>query len=295
MKHVEVFIDYLRYEKRYSQHTINSYHKDLMQFVEYSQASGLKEPVIEADHKLVRSWIMHLMDQGLAARSVNRKISALKSFYKYLFRNKRVDHNPMDRVKAPKVRKKLPGFVDEDKMELLLDRFAFGKDFEGTRNRMIIEMFYMTGMRLVEMIELRDQDVDLHELSIRVTGKRNKVRLIPINHDFVDRIKAYREIRDKQFGAQHDDRFFLTKKGAPLYRKLVYRVVRSYLELVTTAEKKSPHVLRHTFATHMLNKGADLNAIKEILGHANLAATEVYTHNTFEKLKSIYKQAHPRA
>jgi len=201
----------------------------------------------------------------------------------------------MDRVLSPRLSKKLPSFVDADKMDLLLDEYEFGEDFSGYRNRLIIEILYITGMRQAELIGLEDGDIDMYELNIRVTGKRNKQRVVPFDRTYLDVIKRYLALRNEKFPQGDWQKLFLTDKGKPLYPKFVYKVVNSYLRFVTTMEHRSPHVLRHTFATHMLNRGADLNAIKEILGHANLSATQVYTHNTFEKLITIYKQAHPRA
>ncbi len=201
----------------------------------------------------------------------------------------------MDKVLSPKQSKKLPAFVEADKMDQLLDGYDFGIDFRGVRNRLIIELLYITGMRQAELIGLRDSDVDLYELTITVTGKRNKQRSVPFDLAYKEVIRSYLDLRNENFPGREFPNLLLTDKGKPLYPKFVYKVVNSYLRLVTTMEHRSPHVLRHTFATHMLNRGADLNAIKEILGHANLSATQVYTHNTFEKLVTIYKQAHPRA
>jgi integrase/recombinase XerC len=206
-----------------------------------------------------------------------------------------VKHNPMDRIVLPKRSKKLPVFVAEESLASLLDDYEFGDDFRGVRNRTIIEMLYLTGMRRAELIGLRNGDIDLGSSVLKVTGKRNKQRIIPVLDSFKSRISEYTALRDQIFPSGNDDWFFLTDSGKKLYDKYVYNTVKGYLTMVTTIEKKSPHVLRHTFATHMLNHGADLNSIKELLGHANLSATQIYTHNTFEKLKEVYKQAHPRA
>jgi integrase/recombinase XerC len=272
----ESFLDYLRFEKRYSEHTILSYKTDLGQFEAYAGGGTGGSVLAAADGRLIRSWVIHLMESGQSARTVNRK-------------------NPMDRVLSPKLSKKLPSFVEADKMDRLLDEFDFGDDFSGYRNRLIIELLYITGMRESELIGLRDPDLDLYELNIRVTGKRNKQRIVPFDRAYLDVIRRYTGLRNETFPEREFPNLLLTDRGRPLYPKFVYKVVTSYLRLVTTMENRSPHVLRHTFATHMLNRGADLNAIKEILGHANLSATQVYTHNTFEKLITIYKQAHPRA
>ena len=295
MNAIESFVDYLRFEKRYSDHTILSYTTDLEQFEKYACQETDAPGIQAADAKLIRSWVIRLMESGQSARTVNRKISTLKSFYKYLMREQVITKNPMDKVMGPKLSKRLPSFVEEDKMDRLLDEYEFGEDFSGYRNRLIIEILYITGMREAELIRLEDGDLDLFEQNIRVTGKRNKQRIVPFHQAYLEVIRRYIRLRNEAFPEREFPRFLLTDKGRPLYPKFVYKVVNSYLRLVTTMEHRSPHVLRHTFATHMLNRGADLNAIKEILGHANLSATQVYTHNTFEKLVTIYKQAHPRA
>ena len=294
MNYKESFLDYLQFEKRYSGHTILSYRTDLEQFKTFLADAGEVE-MTAADFKIIRSWVVHMMESGQSARTVNRKITTLKSFYKYLMREQVIHMNPMDKVLSPKVSRKLPSFVEEEKMNLLLDEFQFGVDYKGIRNKMIIEVLYITGMRLSELIQLEDRNVDMYEQTIRVTGKRNKERLVPFENAYLKVIKDYLELRNQKFPDPGFPNFFLTDKGKPLYPRFVYRVVNSYLRFVTTMDQRSPHVLRHTFATHMLNRGADLNAIKEILGHASLSATQVYTHNTFEKLVTIYKQAHPRA
>jgi len=249
----------------------------------------------QANDKIIRSWIVSLMEKDLSALSVNRKISTLKSYFKFLLREGYVNANPMDKISSPKASKKLPLFIEEKQINNLIDDYSFGNDFLGVRNKTIIEMFYNTGIRLAELINLENNSVDLYNNTVKVLGKRNKERIIPFNATFVDSLKEYIQLRDKEFKNLAHDYFFVTDKGNKLYQKFVYRIVNKYLTLVTTIEKKSPHILRHTFATHLLNRGADLNAIKELLGHANLSATQVYTHNTFKKLKTIYKQAHPRA
>jgi len=295
MSFKESFLNYLKFEKRYSSHTITSYSIDLEQFLLF--LSGLRTGCDEktADFRDIRAWIVTLMENGISARSVNRKITTLKSFYKYLMREQVITKNPMNKVLPPKSGKRLPDFVEQEKMEVLLDDLDFGNDFNGIRNRLIIDMLYITGMRLSELINLTDASVQLYDQTIKVLGKRNKERLIPFHQSYIKVFNDYLAIRNKNFPAPGHNYFFITDKGRQLYEKFVYRVVNKYLRFVTTMEKRSPHVLRHTFATHMLNRGADLNAIKEILGHSNLSATQIYTHTTFEKLKAIYKQAHPRA
>lgn len=295
MSFKESFLNYLKFEKRYSSHTILSYSNDLEQFQTF--ITGLRSGCDEktADFRDIRAWIVNLMEKGISVRSVNRKITTLKSFYKYLLREQVITKNPMNRVLPPKSAKRLPDFVEQEKMETLLDDFDFGSDFSGIRNRLIIDMLYITGMRLSELINLTDASVNLYDQTIKVLGKRNKERIIPFHQSYIKIINEYLDIRNRTFPDAENSYFFFTDKGKQLYEKFVYRVVNKYLRFVTTMEKRSPHVLRHTFATHMLNRGADLNAIKEILGHSNLSATQIYTHTTFEKLKTIYKQAHPRA
>lgn len=295
MNYKESFLDYLQFEKRYSDHTILAYKTDLDQFERFFNEENGGYDLSLADVKLIRSWVVRLMESGQSARTVNRKITTLKSFYKFLMREQHIDINPMDKVISPKLSKKLPAFVEADKMDMLLDDYEFGEDFRGIRNRLIIEILYITGMRQAELIKLECRHIDLYEQNIRVHGKRNKERIIPFDRAYLGVIRSYLDLRNEKFPHTDCPDFFLTDKGRPLYPKFVYRVVNTYLRFVTTMEHRSPHVLRHTFATHMLNRGADLNAIKEILGHANLSATQVYTHNTFEKLVNIYKQAHPRA
>jgi integrase/recombinase XerC len=235
------------------------------------------------------------MEKEISAASVHRKISCLRVFFRYLRKEGVLAKDPLEKLVLPKRKKRLPEFVSESSLDKLLDENSFGTDFTGLRNRTIIEMLYMTGMRRAELTGLKCGDVDFNAGTLKVTGKRNKQRIIPLLPDFTVKLKEYISIRAQQSEAKAEDWFFITGKGNKLYDKYVYNIVRSYLSMVTTIEKKSPHVLRHTFATHMLNRGADLNTIKEFLGHANLSATQVYTHNTFEKLKKIYKQAHPRA
>lgn len=295
MNYKESFLKYLQHEKRYSAHTIRSYLDDLDQFISFCDFNEHNFEPVNINHKKIRSWIVDLVNNNISIRSVKRKISTLKSFYKYLLREGLISYNPVDKVLTPKADNKLPAFINKKHMDVLLDDIDFGIDYKGIRNKLIIEMFYNTGIRVSELINLKMNDVNIFELRLRVIGKRNKERIIPFTRVFKDSLQRYLNIRKDKFRSGSEDYLFLTEKSKKMYPKLVYRIVNRYLNLITTIEKKSPHVLRHTFATHMLNAGADLNAIKELLGHSNLAATEIYTHNTFERLKSIYKQAHPRA
>jgi integrase/recombinase XerC len=290
------FLDYITFEKRYSQHTIDAYRSDLEQFSAFLDNQYNSPHIYKVDHQVIRSWVVSLMESGNTTRTVNRKITTLKSYFKFLVKEGTIKENPMNRVVAPKTSQRLPVFVEQESMKVLFDEIDFGEGYPAARDRLIMEMFYATGMRLSELIGLKDADIDLFKNALKVTGKRNKQRIIPFSGDLVNMLQGYLELKRKTFPAEGQNTpLFLTNKGEKLYPKLVYRMVHHYLNLVTTITKRSPHVIRHTFATHMLNNGADLNAIKEILGHANLAATQVYTHNTIEKLKSIYKQAHPRA
>ncbi|MCU0473872.1 MAG: tyrosine-type recombinase/integrase [Bacteroidales bacterium] len=295
MGYKESFLQYLQTEKRYSPHTIRSYKNDLDQFFSYISLNEMSSDPEEITSHQVRAWIVSLMENNISSSSVHRKISCLRVFFRYLRKEGTVKRDPLEKVVLPKRRKRLPQFVSEESLDSLLDNYNFGDDFNGIRNRIIIEMLYLTGMRRSEMINLKSADIDLGEAVVKVTGKRNKQRIIPLTKSFVKGLENYIRMRSEIEPSVEADWFFITDKGNKLYDKYVYNIVKGYLSLVTTIEKKSPHVLRHTFATHMLNRGADLNAIKELLGHANLSATQVYTHNTFEKLKKIYKQAHPRA
>lgn len=294
MSYQESFLKYLRFEKRCSEHTVVAYKKDLDQFEDYvfKMVGGFN--VMTIDTKQVRNWIVSLMEQGLAAKTVTRKVTSLKSFYKFLMRQELIETSPVSNVITPKIPKKLPFFVDEHSLDVLLDNGYFQNDFEGIRDKLIVSFFYGAGIRLAELMKLKDQDVLQNETLIRVLGKSNKERIIPYPKSMNKLIEEYLAIRDEELGKVRGS-FFLTKKGESVYEKLIYRVVKKNLSLVTTLEKKSPHVLRHSYATHLLNRGADLNAVKELLGHSNLAATQVYTHTSTEKLQSIYKQAHPRA
>ena len=295
MNYKESFLQYLQVERRYSPHTVRSYLNDLDQFSVFLLSQGHDDDPKEVTSHDVRAWIVSLLDSNFSSVSVHRKISCLRVFYRYLRKEGYVKSDPLQKVVLPKRKKSLPGFVEEASLEKLLDEYDFGDGFSGIRNRTIIEMLYLTGMRRSELIGLRNVDIELMEASVKVTGKRNKQRIIPLVKPFIKRLEEYIKLKEEFVTEGDKGWFFITDKGNKLYDKYVYNTVNSYLAMVTTIEKKSPHILRHTFATHMLNHGADLNSIKELLGHANLSATQIYTHNTFEKLKKIYKQAHPRA
>ena len=287
------FLEYLQYEKRYSIHTVTAYRTDLDQFFTYLNNQYSTSDIQTVNHPMIRSWLVEMMESGIGARSITRKLTTLKSFYKYLLREGVLSLNPMRKIGSLKIPKRLPVFVEKDKMELLLDHVEFGDGYKGIRDKLILELFYSTGMRLAELVNLKETDIDFHHDTIKVLGKRNKERLIPFSHKMETVVKMYLETKRNSFG--ETNHLFLTDKGDRIYPRMVYRIVNRYLGEVTTLGKKSPHVLRHTFATHLLNNGAELNAVKELLGHASLSATQVYTHNTIENLKRIYKQAHPKA
>jgi integrase/recombinase XerC len=284
------FITYLSSEKRFSEHTVKSYTTDLTQFTSFLSAEfQIVDDISEISFQIIRTWIASLLEKGISPRSVNRKISTLKSYFKFLIREGAIVENPMMKVVAPKSKKRLPVFIEEDQIASLLNEVRFEEGFVGQRNKLIIELFYVTGIRLSELINIRTSDVDFNNQLIKVLGKRNKERLIPLSSSMVDSLSNFIEKN------QQNQFLFTNMDGKKLYTKLVYRLVNKYIGKISSVNKKSPHILRHTFATHMLNNGADINAIKELLGHANLSATQVYTHNTIEKLKTVYKQAHPRA
>lgn len=291
---IQSFIDFIRQEKRYSEHTILSYSKDLEQFQVFCRLQYQLDDIDQINYQIVRSWIVHLMNEKVSAKSVNRKISTLRSYYKFLLKRQVIKNNPVYGIQGPKTPKRNPVFVPESQMNTLFDKLKFPADFEGQRDKMILELFYFTGMRKAELIGLKLGDIDNYQGTVKVLGKRNKERLIPATPVLLSALKIYIELRSQQDFAKDCELLFLTTKGKPLQPRQVYTIVNKYLTEITTVHKKSPHVLRHTFATHMLNNGADINGIKEILGHSSLAATQVYTHNSFEKLKSIHKKAHPK-
>jgi integrase/recombinase XerC len=288
----ESFFRYLQYEKRFSAHTLTAYKADLEAYSEYILTQFELEDLSQVPHTFIRSWIVQLMDSGMKSKSINRKISTLKSYYRFLQKQGEILQSPMLKIISPKVPKRLPQFVEEKHMDELLNDTDFENTFEGLRNRLILELFYATGMRISELMSLKSKDVNAAGLQVKVLGKRNKERIIPISEHLIDLMLNYSSLKSNLL--LESQVYFCKENGQPLNTRYVYRLVKSELSKVTTLQKKSPHVLRHTFATHMLNNGADLNAIKEILGHSSLAATQVYTHNSIEKLKNIYKQAHPK-
>lgn len=302
MSEVEInrFTDYLRFEKKYSSHTCTSYQNDLIQFRDFIEITYGFTSINEITHLHIRSWMASLIEQKIAPRSINRKLSTLKSFYKFLIRNSIVTDNPMLKIQSAKVPKHLPDFVDENQMNKLFSKNEEGNNqkkvpetYEEKLHQLILELFYQTGMRRAELIGLQEKNFDSYSQTLKVLGKRNKERIIPISKELKALIEAY--IGEKNNMGFSGEQLLLNSKGRSLNEMTVHNIIRQQLSGITTLKKRSPHVLRHTFATHLLNNGADINAVKELLGHASLAATQVYTHNTVDKLKRIYKQAHPRA
>lgn len=293
---IELFEKYLTYEKRYSYNTVIAYIRDITQFFDFAKSDENIESENDVLLLHIRHWMIKLVSEGIKPRSIHRKITSLRVYFKFLQQQGLADNNPVLRVNPPKMSKKLPEFVPENQMNELDLPGIFSEDFSGIRDRLILEMLYNTGMRVAEMVSLKNKDINIIECTVKVTGKRNKQRIIPLNNFIIDLITRYETVKkERGFNMSQNNPFILTDKGAEVYSKLIYRKVNHYLGLVSTLQKKSPHVLRHTFATHMLNNGADLNAIKELLGHSNLSATQVYTHNSFEQIKKVYNQAHPRA
>ncbi len=288
------FIDYLKFEKRYSEHTIRSYHDDLCQFFEFLHKQFGDLGLTDIPATFIRSWLADLKDKRISSKSINRKISSLKSFFKYYLKTGAIKQTPMAAIINPKTGRRLPAFVAERDMEGLLKPEQFPDDWKGHTDKLLINIFYNTGMRLSELINLRERGVNFSNRTIKVLGKGNKERIIPISEQLAKEINEY--IRKKNEMNESDKAYLLVnQKGKKLYAKYAYLAVKKYLDRVTTIDKRSPHVLRHTFATHLTNSGADLNSVKELLGHSSLAATQLYTHNSIEKLKDIYKKSHPKA
>jgi len=290
------FLQHIRFEKRLSHHTLTAYAKDLEQFGTFLATECAVEQPQQADFRQIRSWIVSLVESGLDKSSVNRKIATLRSYYGFLLRRKAISSDPMTKVQALKASKKLPVYVEEKPMEALLNDVEFPDTFDGVRDKLVLELLYGTGIRLSELIGLKTADVNLYEKHITVLGKRNKHRIVPLTQPLFELIQHYNRLKEETFSGQADNvHLIVSDKGIPAYPVLIQRIVKRHLNVVTTLEKKSPHVLRHSFATHLLNRGADLNAIKDLLGHSSLAATQIYTHTSLEQLKKTYDQAHPKA
>ena len=290
---IRSFLDYIRFEKRYSRHTVISYETDLTSFFDYIVTQYGEISLSNLSHIYIRSWLASLKDDELKAKTINRKISSLKSFFKYQLKNGWLKQSPMTKVNAPKNEKRLPNFVADKDIQTLFNHITFPDNWKGRTERLLLLIFYNTGMRLSEVINLKNSQINYANNTLKVLGKGNKERIVPVSPGLIKLIRSYQEERVKIFSAT--DFLFLNDKGKILTPRSVYSIVKTYLSLVTTIEKRSPHVLRHSFATHLTNNGADLNAVKELLGHSSLASTQIYTHNTIEKLKNIYKKAHPKS
>lgn len=298
VKMVDAFLDYLRFEKRYSPKTVESYNTDILQFFHFIEAEFQLDDPLRVKNNMVRAWVVSLVSARQKPTSVKRKVSALKSFFKYYQKTGKIRSNPADKVNSPKVPERLPKYVEQKHINNLLDNpeTYFKDNFAGLQEKMIVDLLYSTGMRRQELIDLKWTDVHMGSGQVKVTGKGNKQRLIPVGKELVDSLKFFREMQKENLQDKPVAPYvFLTPDGQQLYPNYVYRIVRRYISQCSTTEKKSPHVLRHSFATHMSNNGAKLNDIKELLGHASLASTQVYTHNTIEQLKEVYKIAHPKA
>jgi integrase/recombinase XerC len=290
---IKSFLRYLKFEKRYSEHTISAYSADLEQFNVFLTQEDLD--IDKVDYQHIRLWLISMVEDGLHPASINRKMASLRSFYKFLQKHQLISHDPSQRLKALKTPKRLPEFVQEKDLSQLFDHHEFVDDFVGLRDKLVLELLYGTGMRRAELVGLRNDSVNHNKRQIKVLGKRNKERVIPVTESVICLVNDYIKKRDDLFGSLSNESLLVTDKGEPCYPMLIYRTVVKYLGTVVSLEKKSPHVLRHTYATHLLNNGADLNAVKDLLGHSSLAATQVYTHNSLEKLKKVFQQAHPKA
>jgi len=301
---LERFIRYIKFEKRYSPHTVSAYQSDLDQFITFlnnpEKKTPAPAPVIthpsEISHHHIRNWMVELMNENILARSINRKIATLRKYFKFLLQEGVIANNPASKINTPKIPKNLPIVVEDARLtQMLDDNIVFSQDFKGLRDKLIVEMLFGTGIRLSELLGIKETDINVYEGTVKVLGKRNKERIIPVNNELRLLLAKYLELKKSENFSNNSLTLIVTDKGANAYAKLIYLTVNRYLSYISTQNKRSPHVLRHTFATSLLNRGADLNAIKELLGHANLSATQIYTHNSVERLKSIYKQAHPKA
>lgn len=294
-KHIRAFLDYLKFQKRYSQHTLVSYETDLVSFFNFVIVQFEESTLANIKPSFVRSWLADLKQQQNSAKTINRKISSLKTFFKYQLKLGQLSVSPMATVVSPKQSKRLPQFVDKRDTETLFTHMEFADDWTGRTEKLILQLLYHTGMRQAELIGLKESQIDFAKDSIKVLGKGSKERIIPVGKELLTAVKEYIEQKQREIDQPNRIHLLVRTNGQPLYPKWVYNAVKKYLSQVTTIDKKSPHILRHTFATHLTNNGADLNAVKELLGHSSLAATQIYTHNTIEKLKDVYKKAHPKA
>lgn len=294
-QNISTFLDYLKFQKRYSQHTIVSYQNDLTGFFDFIRMQFDESGLQNIKPTFIRTWLAQLKSEGISSKTINRKISALKSFFKYNIRQGLIEVSPMSTITSPKVGKRLPQFVEKKDIDTLFEHVEFPDNWTGRTERLLLQILYNTGIRQAELINLKENQVNNSNNSIKVLGKGSKERVIPVSNVLLKEINSYTAEKRKQIAGADTVFLLVNEKGRKLYPKYVYNVAKKYLTLVTTIDKKSPHILRHTFATHLTNNGADLNAVKELLGHSSLAATQVYTHNTIEKLKDVFKKAHPKA
>jgi len=292
---LQSFSDYLLLEKNYSQLTLKAYLKDIQDFSDFIKSEYDSNSITTANYQQIRSWIIFLVDGGISNRSINRKISSLNSYYKFLLKIEEIEINPLTKHKALKTSKKIQVPFSEEEIKTVLQELNFATDFEGLRNKLIIELFYATGIRRIELVQLKLSDVDLANKTLKVLGKRNKERFIPLIPSVLETMKSYFSVRKELNVTQDESYLFLTKNGVKIYETLVYRIINDYFSKASTKVKRSPHILRHSFATHLLSQGANLNAVKELLGHSSLAATQVYTHNSITELKKVYSDTHPRS
>ncbi|HAN65324.1 MAG TPA: integrase [Chitinophagaceae bacterium] len=293
--HTQSFLDHLRFVKRYSAHTLTSYEKDLSDFCRFVHDQYEEADLLQVRPAMIRTWLASLKDAGMESRTISRKISALKSLYKYLRKEGLADSNPMATIVTPKLNKRLPMFVEEGQMQVLFDHLEFPNNWTGLTQRLLFRLLYETGMRRAELIGLKESSIDVYQGQIKVLGKGSKERIIPMNPDLMKALKAYITEKHTSFPGADQSCLLVNRDGKKLSPGFVYQTVKKYLSAITTIEQRSPHILRHTFATHLMNSGADLNAVKELLGHSSLASTQVYTHNHIEKFKEVYKRAHPKA
>ncbi|RCS28122.1 integrase [Polaribacter sp. WD7] len=290
---IESFLEYLTFEKKYSKHTVSAYKNDLTSFQDFLITEFNQENLLQVHYTQIRSWVVSLVDLKISNRSINRKVSSLKSFYKFLQKTKQVEVNPLSKHKALKVEKKVQVPFNQKEINQVISNVENANDFVSVRNKLIVELFYSTGIRRTELIHVKEQDVDIAQKTIKVLGKRNKERYVPLLNSVIHTLHNYLHLKAEY--STESKELFITEKGNKIYETLVYRIINSYFSKVSTKEKKSPHILRHSFATHLLNEGADINSVKELLGHSSLASTQVYTNTSLYKLKKVYNQAHPRS
>ena len=290
---INSFLEYLSLEKKYSVHTVTAYKNDLVSFRDFLETEFNQENLAEVHYNQIRSWIVSLVDLKISNRTINRKVSSLKSFYKFLQKTHQLKINPLSKHRALKVEKKIQVPFNSKEINDVIKKIEVDDDFTSIRNKLVVELFYSTGIRRIELINIKERDISLSDRTIKVLGKRSKERFVPLLGSVIQTLTKYLDLK-KEFSKDLEE-LFITEKGNKIYETLVYRIINSYFSSVSSKEKKSPHILRHSFATHLLNQGADLNSVKELLGHSSLASTQVYTHNSLDAIKKVYNQAHPRS